>query len=129
MADLAAYLKANKKNVEVLVGVVLPVVMLFVFERIKKRGDPRALDVAKRREDMDLEDSSDVAPVPFDPFPARMVMVSLLVMGVWMLGIGFFGDEGRGPLLGFAAVLLALAGLVWRGIRGLQQSAAPNNEE
>ena len=60
------------------------------------------------------------APAPFDPFPARMVMFSLVVLGLSMLLLGILENEGRTILLSFAAVLLIPAGSIQLAIHRFQ---------
>lgn len=121
--DFASYLKTNKKNVEVLVGVVLPVVMLFLFEWRKKSTDPRALIVENRSNEFRSRQPTADEIDDFDPFPARMVMFSLLTLGVWMLGIGIWGSQGRTTLIIFAAVLMILATVVEVATRRFQRQS------
>ena len=44
----------------------------------------------------------------FDPFPARMVMLSLLMLGGWMLFIGFREPTERAVLVSMGLALLGL---------------------
>ncbi len=110
--SIASYLAANSKNVEVLVGVILPVVMLVFFQWRKQGIDQGAMTL---REHLDsviaTTPESDVTP-PFDPFPARMVMVSLLIIGVGMLLLAIIGTTGRAALLAFGGFLVLLSAAI-----------------
>ena len=121
--DFANYLKANKKNVEVLVGVILPIVMLFVFERFKGGNDLRAIELEKHSNEAETQIPAEGTTGQFDPFPARMVMFSLYVMSAWMLGIGVWGSQDRNILFGFAGVLVVLGIAVQIALKRLQRVA------
>lgn len=125
--DFATYLKANKKNVEVLVGVILPVLMLFIFERFKGGTDPRAIEVGRHQADFKSDPPPTDATGQFDPFPAKMVMVSLYVLGAWMLGIGIWGSQDRNTLFGFAGLLVVLGFAVQIAIGKTRQNVGKTN--
>ncbi len=107
---LARYLAENTKNVEVLVGVVLPLVMLGFIEWTKDHSDERAMEVPDKGHSEETESSG--PPYEFDPFPARMVMGSHLVIGLGMSLLGILGGSDRATLLTFGCVLLLIAGLI-----------------
>jgi hypothetical protein len=108
---LAQYLAANTKNVEVVVGVLLPILMLIGFEKTKRSNDPRAIAIAGRTSHESAQDPSEESRPRFDPFPARMVSISLLVIGIWMAILGFRENTGRIILFSFACALV-ITGLV-----------------
>lgn len=104
----AQFLAENTKNVEVVVGVILPVLMLIGFESVKQGTDAGAAKVDEWIKDqhareLEHEDHG------FDAFPAKMVMWSLFAMGAWMGLLGILGDEGRTVVLAFAGFLILLA--------------------
>ncbi|MDE0865960.1 MAG: Na+:solute symporter [Rubripirellula sp.] len=104
---LATYLADNTKTVEVLVGVLLPVAMLFAFELLKKEHDKVGSEVVRLMSEPakpDLEQST----TQFDPFPVQMVVTSVLILGGWMFLLGLWQDESRTVLMVFAFVLLFL---------------------
>ena len=110
----AQYLADNTKNVEVLVGVMLPVAMLFAFEWLKKKDDKAAGEVTRMLSEPSVP-PSELADSRFDPFPATMVMTSVLVIGGWIFLLGLWQDESRTELMVFAFALLFLGGAlrVW----------------
>ena len=115
---LAHYLVENTKNVEVLVGVILPVLML-VFYQCRKQGiDNGAVTLQEHSETTSGASLRDL-PARFDPFPARMVVVSLFAIGLGMLLLGAVGTNDRLTLLCFGSVLILLAGCVRLAMRGL----------
>jgi SSS family transporter len=110
--SLANYLAENANNVEVLVGVVLPVVMLCGFQWYRRDVDPGAILVERKCSELANENSDEGGAVAFDPFPARMVMGSLLILGIWMLLLGLPASPARLILVGFAIVLIGLAACI-----------------
>jgi SSS family transporter len=118
------YLRENTKNVEVLVGVILPVLMLVCYEWARRGTDEGALRIEKRQAKRAHSENNGTSPVPFDPFAARMVMFSLLVIGAWMILLGWIEKEGRLVLFGFGTFLILAGGGVQAAIRKLIQKTS-----
>ena len=102
------YVLRNKKMVELFNGVLLPVFMLGCFELTLRAKDAGA-------DKLDLKCAESVATIAaaetdrtFDPYPARMVMFSLLLLSAWMLFIGIREPAERGVLLSVGFVLLVV---------------------
>ena len=112
LAPLATYLSKNIKNLEVVVGVILPILMLLALERLKRGKDPgwKVLEDERALLQSSIQESTITAS--FDSFPARMVMISLLVMAIGMVALGFFVSQGRTVLLSFGVILLLIAGII-----------------
>ena len=107
--NVAQYLKANSKNVEVMVGVVLPVLMLFAFE-FRRKGTDRGFAAVEDRCSANAAQLNDApASYAFDPFPAKMVMWSLFLMGVWMFMLCAWAGTDIAVLASFAAALIVFA--------------------
>ncbi len=117
---MKTYLAENTKNVEVLVGVILPILMLIGFEWKKRGIDAGATRVQEHGSATRQKSTGDDTTAPFDPFPARMVMYSLLVIGCWMLVLGMIEAEGRTVLLCFGSSLLIMGSIIHFFIRKLQ---------
>ena len=113
------FLKANSKNVEVSIGVVMPLVMLVVLEWRGRTQDPGWDEVEKQRLSVaqDIEESN--ISGAFDPMPANIVMVSLLVCSAAMIFLALIADSGRGIIVVFALALLAIAGIIYAGVKRL----------
>ena len=113
------FLKANSKNVEVSIGVVMPLVMLVVLEWRGRTQDPGWDEVEKQRLSVaqDIEESN--ISGAFDPMPANIVMVSLLVCSAAMIFLALIADSGRGIIVVFALALLAIAGMIYAGVKRL----------
>ena len=117
---IKTYLAGNTKNVEVLVGVVFPILMLIGFEWRKRGVDAGATRVTDHCDKVKAMIPEDDSTVPFDPFPARMVMYSFFVLGLWMLVLGVREAEGRAVLLSFGGGLLAIGVAIQWFVRKLQ---------
>ena len=79
----------------------------------RKQGvDQGAVTLQEHRDTMTETSSNGDTPAPFDPFPVRMVMISLLVIGMGMLLLGALGSTGRTTLLAFGSVLVLLSGAI-----------------
>ncbi|MDA7921953.1 hypothetical protein N9B73_09365 [Verrucomicrobiales bacterium] len=116
-----AYLAENSKNVEVLVGVVFPILLLIFFEKKRHGVDPGAERVLSHRAKEESTLTTDNTSAAFDPFPARMVLYSLLVIGGWIIVLGLRESEARSLLLSFGFGLAVLAGGIQLMIRKLQR--------
>ncbi len=113
--QFATLLKESSKNVEVLIGVILPIVMLISFEWIRKgKTDPRSGAIDHTAEVVESETDA-----VFDPFAPRMVMISLTIIGIWISGLGIWQSEGRAILCIFGVGLLAIAGVIQLFIKRL----------
>ena len=105
----ASFLSEHTQNIEVIIGVLLPITMLIAFEWRKQGVDIGSTRVAQHH--ADTRASAEHHALPFDPFAARMVMVSLFSLGTWILILAFTITNERPILLAFGIALLLL-GLV-----------------
>lgn len=116
---IASFLGQHTQNIEVIIGVLLPILMLIGFECAKKTTDPGAERVAAHaaasHSNLTLTTASQ--PRPFDPFPARMVMYSLFVMSAWLGLLTINVAEGSHTMRSFSAVLLVCAAIIRHFIR------------
>lgn len=116
---MASFLSKHTQNVEVIIGVLLPIAMLIAFEWRKHGVDPGSVRVDKHGADTRAPEESQTRL--FDPFAARMVMFSLLILGAWILILGFTVTAERNLLLGFGSVLMLSAAVLQRLISRLTQ--------
>jgi len=114
---LASFLSMHTQHIEIIAGVALPVVMLIGFEVWKHGVDPGSDRVAHHGAKARAHAES--ASLPFDPYAARMVMCSLLILGLWILILSLNATAERGVLLGFGVALIVAAGGIHRFIRRL----------
>ena len=109
---LTNYVLNNKKMVELFVGVLLPVCMLFLFEVMLRSTDKGAKRLDTKRSESHAVIAAAEKRSSFDPFPAQMVMYSVLLLGAWMLFIGFREPEERTVLMSVGCGLLVLSGVI-----------------
>lgn len=109
---LTNYVLNNKKMVELFVGVLLPVCMLFLYEVMLRSTDKGAKRLDTKRSESHAVIAAAEKRSSFDPFPAQMVMYSVLLLGAWMLFIGFREPEERTVLMSVGCGLLVLSGVI-----------------
>jgi len=122
--ELTDYVLNNKKMVELFIGVLLPVGMLFTFEwMLKSKEDTGAARLDTKRDDSHAVIAAAEQDSSFDPFPARMVMYSLLILGAWMIFIGFREPSDRTVLVSVGGVLIVAASVIQFVVMKLKASA------
>lgn len=119
---IARYVADNSGNVEVVVGVLLPVLMLIVFEMLSTKTDAGAVAVQAHCEQQ-VHDDAPTTSQRSDTFPARMVAYSMLAMGAWMIILAAVSHQGQQVLFGFGAGLLVCAALIWHQVLRNDRSA------
>ncbi len=102
----------NKKMVELFNGVLLPVCLLGFFESILRKRDMGADQLDAKCDESLATITAAEQESTFDPYPARMVMFSLFILGGWMLFIGIREAAERVVLLSVGTVLLFLGGAI-----------------
>lgn len=131
--SLANYLRENVKNVEVMVGVVLPVVMLGMIEWWKRTISPNEYDSRatnlKQRFDADGNaghphasegKSSDTRhDEKFDTFPGLLVTGNVYAIGGWISFLAIIHANHRAILLAFGIALLLSAAVMHVAVRAL----------
>lgn len=108
---LVAWVQANPRIADVLVGAVLPVAILTVAHLLRRKPQP-AWSAVQARVDA-------YAPTPpgehgVDHAPAKVVALSLGASGLLTLALLAFNRDGRAALLVFGLALLAIAWAAWR---------------
>lgn len=99
----------NQKMVELFVGVLLPVCLLAAFEFFLQRIDHRAQRLMKKCSEVAKEIGGSQKPATLDLYPVRMVAISLFVLGVWLLLIGFRESSVRTIMLITGMILVFLS--------------------
>jgi SSS family transporter len=108
----ATFLASHSQNIEVIIGVLLPLLMLIGFEWKQRTTDPGAARLDHHRQtvpSISPPTSTTNDPRPYDPFAARMVMHSLTIIAAWITLLALRLDTDRPILLTFAAALFLLA--------------------
>lgn len=110
-------------NIDVLVGVVLPVVILAIMDYLKRNGIDKGwvlVETQKNENTRKIEDAKTETKVVFDSFPQKVVMVSLLVCSISLFALIFLSEEGRGVIGIFGVCLLLIALGIHLKIKKLQ---------
>lgn len=107
---IAAWIGANPRITDVLVGAVLPVAILSAAHLLRREPQPAWHAVQARM--------AAYAPTPMDAHgvdhaPAKVVAISLGASGLLTLGLLAVNDDGRTALLIFGVSMLAIAALAW----------------
>ncbi len=99
----------NQKMVELFVGVLLPVCLLAAFEFFLQRIDHRAQRLMNKCSEVAKEIGGSQKPATLDLYPVRMVAISLFVLGLWLLLIGFRESSVRTIMLITGMILVFLS--------------------
>ena len=99
----------NQKMVELFVGVLLPVCLLAAFEFFLQRIDHRAQRLMKKCSEVAKGIGGSQKPATLDLYPVRMVAISLFVLGLWLLLIGFRESSVRTIMLITGMILVFLS--------------------
>lgn len=99
----------NQKMVELFVGVLLPVLLLAAFEFFLQRIDHRAQRLMNKCSEVAKEIGGSQKPATLDLYPVRMVAISLFILGVWLLLIGFRESSVRTIMLITGMILVFLS--------------------
>ena len=116
------FLKTNTKNVEVLIGVILPVVMLSILERRTRESSSgwRAIEKQQQTASAAISDSDSVVPAK-DTLPLKIVMQSLFACSLSMIVLALTSkskaQHGNTIILCFGTILLFAAGSLLPTIR------------
>ena len=106
------YVLNNKKMVELFNGVLLPVCMLGLFELTLRATDAGADKLDEKCRESVATIAAAEQDRSFDPYPARMVMFSVFMLGGWMLFIGIREPTERAVLLSAGLVLLVIGAAI-----------------
>lgn len=110
-ATAAAWVGANPRITDVLVGAVLPVGILTIAHVVRREPQPAWREVQAR---MAAYTPTPVDQHDVDHAPAKVVAISLGASGSLTLGLMAFNSGGRLSLLIFGLSMLAIALLAWR---------------
>ena len=99
----------NQKMVELFVGVLLPVCLLAAFEFLLRGIDHRAQRLMNKCSEVAKEIGGSQKPATLDLYPVRMVAISLFVLGLWLLLIGFREPSVRTIMLSTGMILVFLS--------------------
>lgn len=118
LEQLSSFIQAYYRTVEITVGVVMPLTVLMVLEWRGKALDDGWMNVWAHADTQKAE----LPSAPSD-LPARMIFWNIAALGVLMLVLAFITDGSPVVLFVFSAILLMLAGAIFRFIHMRRKSA------
>ena len=105
-------LSIRDASIDVLVGVILPLVMLWVIEKLKAEKEDKGWSAVEQQQLSSLQISQEVEEDgPFDTFPGKVVMVSLIVCAISLFFLSLISASGQWiiSIFGISLLLIALA--------------------
>ncbi len=111
-------LSIQSKDIDILVGVLFPILMLIVIERFGKKDTDKGWQVVEKLRISSIEVlEADEAPSAFDTFPGRVIIVSLVVCAIGLFFLSSMSDSGRMIISIFGGIVLVISFLIHLGIR------------
>lgn len=111
-------LSIQNTNIDILVGVVLPLAMLIIMERLRKNKIDKGWVAIENMSNSRTEDIKvGERARPFDTFPGKIVIVSLVVCAIGMFFLSLMSDSERMVILIFGIALLLISFLIHLGMR------------
>ncbi|WP_405398677.1 sodium:solute symporter family protein [Maribacter sp. Asnod2-G09] len=111
-------LSIQSKDIDVLVGVLLPILMLIIFQRFSKNKVDKGWNAIEELRISSIEDlkAGEVARA-FDTFPGKVVIVSLVICAIGLFFLTYMSNSGRMiiTILGIGLLLISL--LIHLGMR------------
>jgi len=105
LQPLVEFIAANKRIVDLTVGIAFPLSILATLETRSRNDHPGWQQVRKAQRTF-----QDTLAPNSSTLPARMVILSLIVVAVVMGGLAFFNEHDAGLLLVFSLILFGIAG-------------------
>lgn len=102
--DLVNWISANGKTVDLLIGVIIPVIVLITMDRLTGTISAGWINV----ENMVIETRELGATKEASDLPAKIVGGCLGVLALMMFALVFYNEEGKGLLAAFGLILLAM---------------------
>ena len=108
----------KNSSIDVLVGVIFPLLMLWGIEWLRKGAtNPGWTAVENQHQaSLALSKASEVVK-PYDTFPGKIVVVSLIVCALSLFFLTFLSDSGQMIIAIFGIALLLIAGGIHLGMR------------
>ncbi|MFL3659518.1 MAG: sodium:solute symporter family transporter [Opitutales bacterium] len=112
LRPLVELITANSRIVDLIAGIVLPLIILVTLELRSKGEHPGWQRVMEKKQVF-----REIPVLKSSNLPGKMVVVSLAVIAVLMLGLSFINREESGLLIVFAIVLSGISGAIYIPIR------------
>lgn len=123
-------LSMKSSNIDVAVGVILPLLMLWGIEWLKRHQTDSGWTAVEEQSQSTPEDLMEMdAEKPIDPFPTRIVIVSLAVCAMSMFMLAALSQSGRLIIAAFGVSLLLIAGGVHLTLRHLLTKQSYQKEQ
>ncbi len=104
-------LSIRSESMDLLVGVVLPLLMLWAIERLRQKSVNHGWEVVQDQRLSALEMfKAGIAVKPYDTFPGKVVIVSLIVCAMSLFFLSFLSNSGRMIIAAFGISLSLIAG-------------------
>lgn len=108
LSVLSVWVIENMRISDLTVGIVVPLIVLVVIELLKKETNVNWEKVERSKSEFKVTEIASPSLLP-----AKMVMITLAVIGLMMLVLSFVNTEEMKVLLTFAFILLSIAGVVY----------------
>lgn len=105
---LSSWVVKNMRVADLTVGIMVPLIVLIVVELIENKTNTNWEKVQLSKENFQITEITKPSLLP-----AKMVMVTLVVIGVMMLVLGIVNTDEMEVLFTFALSLLVLAGITF----------------
>lgn len=112
LRPLVELITAKSRIVDLIAGIVLPLIILVTLELRSKGEHPGWQRVMEKKQVF-----REIPVLKSSNLPGKMVVVSLAVIAVLMLGLSFINREESGLLIVFAIVLSGISGAIYIPIR------------
>ncbi|TXG34672.1 sodium:solute symporter family transporter [Seonamhaeicola maritimus] len=108
LRSLSEWVIKNMRIADLTVGIIVPLIILVFLEMVLKRTNPNWKKVEVSKDDFQVTEIATPSLLP-----AKMVMITLAVIGLIMFVLGLLNVEKMNVLLTFAFILLFLAAITF----------------
>ena len=119
LEGVVVWIAENRRNADLLAGIVSPFVILIFLELFSKKKYPGWDRAQVAKQAFHEQPAAQVYTLP-----GKMVAISLVVIAVLMAGLAIFNGEEAGILLTLTLVLLGIAGVLFYFLRKADQKSA-----
>ncbi|MGJ8738643.1 hypothetical protein, partial [Zobellia laminariae] len=96
-------------DVDVIIGVILPISMLFLIQKLKGNTTDIGWKKIEDNRTLKIMETPEVPDTTVDVFPQKVVMISLLVCALSLFALFFLTESGRTIIATFGICLLLIA--------------------
>ena len=96
-------------DVDVIIGVILPICMLFLIQKLKGNTTDIGWKKIEDNRTLKIMKTPEVPDTTVDTFPQKVVMISLLVCALSLFALFFLTESGRTIIATFGICLLLIA--------------------